>query len=174
MTVRVQIDGGANTCLFVSPLLTARAIRTGSTTPLGLAGKGQSLPTQGDATLSIELTDELSKVIASGTISGVIAPTGRRDLLGVTPVWDAVGITFLPEPWLLVIHPASGRAATMTRWNGLFIVNMTATGTGVSLRLDKSLKPNDVSGLISYKPKEVSVVDVPTHHKYLLLGAQMH
>ena len=118
-------DGGANTCLFVSPLLTARATRTGSTTPLGLAGKGQSLPTQGDATLSIELTDELLKVIASGTISGVLAPTGRRDLLGVTPVWDAVGVTFLPEPWLLGIHPASGRAATMTRWNGLFSTYMT-------------------------------------------------
>ena len=47
-TVRVQINGGANTSLFVSPLVTARATRTGSTTPLGLAGKGQHLPTQGD------------------------------------------------------------------------------------------------------------------------------
>jgi hypothetical protein len=90
LTVRVQIDGGANTNLFVSPPVMARATKTGSTTPLGLAGKGQLLPTQGDANLTIELLDGQSGTIAAGTISGVLAPTGRRDLLGVTPTWDAV------------------------------------------------------------------------------------
>ena len=34
--------------------------------------------------------------IASGTISGMLRPKGRRDLLFVTPVWDAVGLSFLP------------------------------------------------------------------------------
>jgi hypothetical protein len=84
--IKVQIDGGANTNLFVSPLITARATKTGSITPLGLAGKGQLLPTQGDASLTIELFDEQAEKIAAGTINGVLAPTGRRDLLGVTPM----------------------------------------------------------------------------------------
>jgi hypothetical protein len=172
--IKVQIDGGANTNLFVSPLITARAMKTGSITPLGLAGKGQLLPTQGDANLTIELIDEQSEKIATGTINGVLAPTGRRDLLGVTPMWDAVQLTFLPEPWLLAVHPASGRAATMARWNGLFIVNAALTATGIALVLDKVLKPHDLSARVSYLPTEISAVDVPSHHKYLLLAAQMH
>ena len=174
MSVRVQIDGGANTSLFVTPAISARATRTGITTPLGLAGKGQHLPTQGDATLNIELVNELSETLAAATISGVLAPTGRRDLFGITPMYDALGLTFLPEPWLLAIHPASGRAAPMLRWNGLFMMNATITVTGISFRLDKVLRPLDLSSLVSYSPSEVSTVDVQTHHKFVLLAAQMH
>ena len=174
MSVRVQIDGGANTSLFVTSAISARATRTGSTTPLGLAGKGQHLPTQGDATLTIELVNELSEVLAAATISGVLAPTGRRDLFGITPMYDAIGLTFLPEPWLLAIHPASGRAAPMIRWHGLFMMDANITATGISFKFDKVLKPLDLSSLVSYSPSEVSTVDVQTHHKFLLLAAQMH
>jgi hypothetical protein len=174
LMIKVQIDGGANTNLFVSPPIMARATKTGSITPLGLAGKGQLLPTQGDASLTIELFDEQAEKIAAGTINGVLAPTGRRDLLGITPMWDAVQLTFLPEPWLLAVHPASGRATTMVRWNGLFIVNAALTATGIALVLDKVLKPHDLSARVLYSSTEVSAVDVPSHHKYLLLAAQMH
>ena len=52
-------------------------------------------------------------------------------------MYDAIGLTFLPEPWLLAIHPASGRAAPMLRWNGLFIMNATITATGIAFTLDK-------------------------------------
>jgi hypothetical protein len=55
----------------------------------------------------------------------------------------------------------------MTRWNGLFIMDATMTTTGISFKLDKTLKPHDLSALISCKTHEVSVVDVPSHHKYL-------
>ena len=91
------------------------------------------------ARLTIDIVDEQSGVIATGTISGVLAPTGRRDLLGVTPMWDAVQLTFLPEPWLLAIHPASGWAATMIRWNGLFIMNAAPPS---SLMTSRSPRPS--------------------------------
>ena len=62
----------------------------------------------------------------------------------------------------------------MIRWNGLFIMNATFTPTGLSFVLDKTLKPHDISALITCKPSEVSVVDVQSHHRYMLLAAQMH
>jgi hypothetical protein len=44
------------------------------------------------------------------------------------------------------------------------------TTTGIALVLDKMLKPHDLSALVSCTPTEVSVVDVPSHHKYLLFS----
>ena len=53
-------------------------------------------------------------------------------------------------------------------------MDATITTTGISFKLDKMLKPHDLSALISCKAHEVSVVDVPSHHKYVLMAAQMH
>ena len=47
--------------------------------------------------------------VATGQLHGVSVATGRRDLLGVSCIWTAARIAVLTEPWLLAVHPATGR-----------------------------------------------------------------
>ena len=59
------------------------------------------------ATVSLVLVAAMLGLVACETREGAPPPNSTQP----------VQLTFLPEPWLLAIHPASGRATPMVRWH---------------------------------------------------------
>eukprot|EP00900_Chrysochromulina_parva_P017745 jgi/Chrpa1/25972/Chrysochromulina_OHIO_Genome00026450-RA len=108
--LEVQIDGGANTCLIVSPLLRSVChVKPGTSGSLGLAGASSILGHQGECTLTLYGgAHDGTAPVATGELHGVSVAAGRRDLLGVSCIWTAARIAVLTEPWLLAVHPATG------------------------------------------------------------------
>ena len=168
--LEVQIDGGANTCLIVSPQLrSVCCIKPGTSGSLGLAGASSVLGHQGECTLNLYGgAHDGTAPVAAGQLHGVSVPTGRRDLLGVSCIWTASRIAVLTEPWLLAVHPATGRAGRLLAWNGLYFLHAALEADGIRIILDRQLRPLDLSGMI-----ECCAVDVTAHHSYALWAARL-
>ena len=168
--LEVQIDGGANTCLIVSPLLRSVChVKPGTSGSLGLAGASSILGHQGECTLTLYGgAHDGTAPVATGVLHGVSVAAGRRDLLGVSCIWTAARIAVLTEPWLLAVHPATGRAGRLIAWNGLYFLHTALESDGIRIILDRQLRPLDLSSMI-----ECCAVDVTAHHAYALWAARL-
>ena len=168
--LEVQIDGGANTCLIVSAQLrSVCCVMPGTSGSLGLAGASSVLGHQGECILTLYGgAHDATTPVATGKLHGVSAAAARRDLLGVSCIWKAAGIAILTEPWLLAVHPATGRAGRLLAWNGLYFLHAALEKDGLRIILDRQLRPLDLSSML-----ECCAVDVPAHHAYALWAARL-